>query len=96
MSDSPEIRHDMMGPLVGMPLSMKCGGQEHCPIRGTIPSNTPYFVDLLSRKSYCERCGVRLRFHRKRAEQRGEAPPATIQEFEERFNAALAAAQPKE
>lgn len=43
------------------------------------------FMDLLSEHTYCKPCGVSLRFHRKRAEARGEAAPVTYNDVEERF-----------
>ena len=44
------------------------------------------FMDTLSKgKVYCERCGVMLRFHRKRAVQRGEDPPITFEQVDARM-----------
>ena len=34
---------------------------------------------------YCERCGTMLRFHRKRAIDRGEEPPLTFEHVDERM-----------
>jgi len=44
------------------------------------------FIDELAKgTTYCERCGVMLRFHRKRAVQRGEGPPITFEQVDARM-----------
>jgi hypothetical protein len=43
-------------------------------------------IDQLSPSVYCHKCGVNLRFHRKRAVGRGEPEPVTFTDVEARFN----------
>lgn len=43
-----------------------------------------YYKDTLTSRSYCEQCGNRLRYHRKKWSQRGEALPLTLEEVSAR------------
>lgn len=49
-----------------------------------IVNGDDFFVDSLEAATYCIQCGQCLRFHRKKAGQRGEALPATFTQVEER------------
>jgi hypothetical protein len=50
-----------------------------------------YFSDTLSSSTYCELCGNRLRYHRKKATARGEDIPVSFEEVEARHDARFAA-----
>jgi hypothetical protein len=46
--------------------------------RGVIKPGDEFFTDHLNGARYCSQCGVCLRFHRKKARQRGEEVPMTF------------------
>ena len=50
-----------------------------------IPGQKVFFDNLISDRIYCQRCGLNLRFHRKRAVQRGESPPVTFADVDRRL-----------
>lgn len=43
------------------------------------------FLDLLGGRTHCDGCGKALRYHRKKAWQRGEEIPRTIAEVDARL-----------
>lgn len=45
-----------------------------------------YWIDKLAGDAeYCKKCGIMLRYHRKKAGERGEAPPVTFEQVDERL-----------
>jgi hypothetical protein len=44
-----------------------------------------FFDNMLLDQVYCQRCGLNLRFHRKRAVGRGETPPVTFADVDRRL-----------
>lgn len=50
-----------------------------------VPPKTPFLVDEVLNRAYCLPCGQRLRYHRKKWIERGEAMPVTFEEIEKRF-----------
>lgn len=42
------------------------------------------FIDTVNQVYYCEQCGMCLRFHRKKAHERGENPPKTFEDVDDR------------
>ena len=51
---------------------------------GKVLSNgTEFYYDTDRGVDYCFQCGVCLRYHRKKATERGEPPPASFAESEE-------------
>lgn len=44
-----------------------------------------YFTDTLTSKTYCQVCGNRLRYHRKKAAARGEDIPLNMSDVSSRF-----------
>lgn len=49
----------------------------------------PFFRDSVMGRTYCKPCGQRLRYHRKKAAQRGTTSPRTIEEAEELLDSLL-------
>ena len=45
-----------------------------------------YFVDRMTKNTYCEQCGCRLRYHRKKWSARGEALPRTLEAVSKRHS----------
>ncbi len=41
-----------------------------------------YFIDTAAEASYCEPCGASLRYHRKKAGERGDTMPLTFEDAE--------------
>lgn len=44
-----------------------------------------FFIDKMSEASYCQQCGTSLRYHRKKAGDRGESLPLTFEDVENRI-----------
>lgn len=63
-----------------------CSNGEGCV--ATIEPGEMYFRDEARGVGYCVPCGQRLRYHRKKALERGETIPATMTEVEARHAAA--------
>jgi hypothetical protein len=58
--------------------------------RRIVQAKENYFIDTLVTGSYCESCGKCLRYHRKKAIERGEKPPKTFKEVDARLNERMA------
>lgn len=58
---------------------------ETCPT--SIGPGERYFIDKLSDSSYCQPCGAALRYHRKKAIERGQDPPITFADVEKLLEA---------
>jgi hypothetical protein len=84
----PRIEYGLMEFSAGHPYKMECFNARNCVskvrdsagniMNGVIPPNSPYFVDLKTNEPMCKSCGARLRYHRKKAEARGDEQPATL------------------
>ncbi len=63
-----------------------CTNSDGC--ANTIKPGEPYFRDEARGTGYCVPCGQRLRYHRKKALQRGEELPLTMADVHARHEAA--------
>lgn len=47
-------------------------------------TDRPHYKDSFTHRTYCEQCGNRLRYHRKKWSARGEEMPLTLEEVSAR------------
>ena len=87
----PSIRNHMIEIPEGHPFPEEAGNVKCTYCKTKIPPRVCYFICDLTRKDYCQPCGCDLRYRRKKAEERNEDPPLTIEEAERRFEEAVRA-----
>lgn len=59
--------------------------RDECP--ATIGPGERYMIDKMSESSFCLPCGSSLRYHRKKAVERGQNPPITFADAEKLIEA---------
>ncbi len=81
----PSTQFEMYGELInGFDIKMPCANGSDCFGERGIKPKDRYFVDKITDKTYCLLCGKQLRYHRKKAEQRGEEMPRTFEDVARR------------
>jgi len=72
---TPEPAHAMLEQShPGMPMG--CANAIEC--ASLVEHKAPCFRDATTGRTYCLPCGQRLRYHRRKALERGETMPATL------------------
>jgi hypothetical protein len=75
MQNNPILREMLWAGVDGVCKNKSCGR--------SITTGTNFFYDPLNDSDYCQQCGVMLRYHRKKALERGETVPLNFEKIEE-------------